>query len=215
MAHGVSGIVAMLAAALASPSAPAATADLLEGAVKWTLAQRLDGVDGSCFPGGVGAPAGGGPARLAWCYGDAGLAVALLLAARALADDRLQRVAHEVALRAAARPLEGSGVIDAGVCHGAAGLAHLFGRMWQLTADEHCAAAAREWLGRTLALRRPALAVAGFPWMTADDADSGVLPHAEPGLLVGAAGVGLVLLAACSGRDPCWDHALLASHPFL
>ncbi|MDX6677708.1 MAG: lantibiotic biosynthesis protein [Solirubrobacteraceae bacterium] len=216
VAHGVPGVVALLAGALASPSPPRGTAELLTGAVRWTLAQRLSGAARSCFPRGVGGPAPG-PARLAWCYGDAGIAVALLLAARALADDRLHRVAHDVARKAATRSFESSGVVDAGVCHGAAGVAHMFGRMLQFTADESCAAAARYWLDRTLALRRLALPAGRTAGTTAVDGDgpAGPRPDAEPGLLVGGAGVGLVLLAACSEQDPRWDRALLASHPFL
>ena len=43
---------------------------------------------------------------------------------------------------------------DAGLCHGAAGLAHLYNRMFQASRDERFAAAARCWFQRTLELRQ-------------------------------------------------------------
>src|SRR5258707_545491 len=39
--------------------------------------------------------------------------------------------AVRIALRAADRPGEKSGVVDSGLCHGAAGLGHLFNRTYQ------------------------------------------------------------------------------------
>lgn len=210
VAHGVPGVVGFLAGALSSGSAPPATEELLRGAARWVLSQRRPGTGGA-----LPYAAGGGPARLAWCYGDAGAAVTLLLAARALGDEEIESGARELAARAAARSPETAGVVDAGVCHGAAGLGHLFGRLWQLTGDEACAAAGRFWLERTLELRRPELGVAGFASLVTPDDGGRPEPRPVPGLLTGATGVGLALLAACEAEDPRWDHALLASHPFL
>jgi lantibiotic biosynthesis protein len=209
VAHGVPGVAGFLAGALGSGVAPAATEELLRGAARWVLAQRRPG-DGSALP----YAAGGAPARLAWCYGDAA-AVTLLLAARALGDDEIEAGARELAARAAARGPETAGVVDGGFCHGAAGLGHLFGRLWQLTGDEVFATAGHFWLQRTLQLRRPGLGVGGFVAMVTPDEGGRPEPLAVPGLLTGATGVALALLAACGAEDPRWDHALLASHPFL
>jgi hypothetical protein len=214
VAHGVPGVAGFLAGALSSGSAPAATEELLRGAARWVLAQRRPG-DGGALPYAVGAAGESPPARLAWCYGDAGAAVALLLAARALGDGDIEHEARALAARAAARSPETASVVDGGFCHGAAGLGHLFGRLWQLTGDEALAAAGRFWLERTLELRRPELGVAGFPAMVTPDGGGRPEPRAVPGLLTGATGVALALLAACQAEDPRWDHALLASHPFV
>jgi hypothetical protein len=46
---------------------------MLDGAVAWLLAQRLPGA-GAAFPSYVGAGIDPRPTRLAWCYGDLGLA---------------------------------------------------------------------------------------------------------------------------------------------
>jgi lantibiotic biosynthesis protein len=210
-AHGVPGVIGLLAGALRTPSPPAHTRELLEGAVRWTLAQRLEPGAPSALPYSAPGPHAPTPARLAWCYGDAGAAIPLLLAAEALEDEHLREAAHDLARGAAMRRPETAGVVDAGICHGAAGLAHLFGRMWQLTGDDAFAAAGRYWLDRTIELRRPELPVAGFPRLMPERERGPLLPRAESGLLAGAVGVGLMLLAACHDDEPSWDRALLAS----
>ena len=118
----------------------------------------------------------------------------------------------DLALLAARRPPEETGVVDAGLCHGAAGLGHLFNRLYQATDEPKLADAARYWFGRALEMRSPGSAGAGFSAL--------LEPHSklwrpEPGFLTGAAGVGLALLAATSDVEPAWDRLLLLSVPVL
>jgi lantibiotic modifying enzyme len=145
------------------------------------------------------------PARSAWCYGDPGVAVALLLAARELNREDWQHAGTELALQAGRRLPEQSGAASAGICHGAAGLAHLFMRMYQLTSNEELAAAATFWLERTLDM----CAQAAGPGATSGPRDEA--PGRGTGLLEGAAGIALVLLAACEPDEPVWDQMLLCS----
>ena len=212
VAHGTPGVAAFLAGAVVSGRAPAGARELLEGALAWTLSQRLRG-SVSSLPYDVEAGAPAEPARLAWCYGDAGGALAVIQAADALDDADGRRAGEEMAASAAERDPSLSGVVDAGLCHGAAGLGHLFGRLLALTGDEACARAAPMWLDRTIEMRQDGVEVAGFPAHVPDD-DGEWGPEADPGLLGGAAGVGLALLAACRPEDPSWDRVLLASHRF-
>jgi hypothetical protein len=98
-------------------------------------------------------------------------------------------------------------VIDAGLCHGAAGIAHLLNRFSQATGDLELARAADAWFGRALAMRRTD-SVAGFP---RGIPVNGVLtwePAAD--LLTGATGVALALHAAISPIEPAWDQLMLA-----
>jgi hypothetical protein len=212
LAHGVPGVIALLGQACAAGVAEDKARPLLDGAVRWLLAQqRTDGAGGA-FPCWVGPDIPPAPARLAWCYGDLGLAVALLWAARCVGQADWERAALAIARRAAGRPPEQSGVVDAGLCHGAAGVGHLFNRLFQATGEDAFAEAARFWLERTLSLRQPGRGIAGYlSWSPGAD---GVLTWlAEPGLLTGAAGVALALLAAATPVEPSWDRMLLASVP--
>jgi hypothetical protein len=87
VAHGVPGVIAFLArvvvAAEVDGDSRGVARTLLEGAVTFLLAQELRPEDAGCFGHAAGPHAPRGVARLAWCYGDAGIAVTLLAAARA------------------------------------------------------------------------------------------------------------------------------------
>ena len=99
--------------------------------------------------------------RLAWCYGDLGIAFALYRAARARGrDDPAEALA--LARNRGTETQEQAGVLDAGLCHGTAGVAHLYMRRHRASGDAELGQAARIWLDRTLALRTTH-AFAGFP----------------------------------------------------
>jgi hypothetical protein len=208
LAHGVPGVIALLGQACAAGVAAARARPLLEGAVRWLLAHQ--GPEG--FPPWTGPDAADRPARLAWCYGDPGVAAALLGAARCTGEPAWEREALAMARRAARRPPGGSGVVDAGLCHGAAGLGHLFNRLFQAAGGPWLAEAARSWFGRTLEMRRPGRGVGGYEaWQRGDGGDPTWI--ADSGLLTGAVGIALALRAAATPVEPDWDRVLLVSVP--
>jgi lantibiotic modifying enzyme len=213
--HGVAGIIAVLGAACRTRVAAIAARRLLTGAVEWLLARRTrrkNSSQGFIFPHFLHPDVASRPSRLAWCYGDLGMAATLLVAARAAGEPAWEREALAIALQAATRSIEGSGVRDACLCHGAAGVAHLFNRLYQATGEEPLAAAARVWFAHALKVRQPGSGVGGFRSWSSDL--SGVSDwRNDPGFLEGAAGVGLALLAAVSPVDPEWDRLLLAATP--
>ncbi len=183
MAHGAAGVVALLAHVRAAGALPAHVDHLLDGAVTWLLGQQLPPSSTSRYGAWVDPDQPSRPARTAWCYGDPGVAAALLVAER-------HEEALMVARAAAERPVPETGVVDGGLCHGAAGLLHVFNRLHQATGDEALAEPARRWFEAAL-----------------------VLPTAEPGFLEGSAGLGLALLAAATDVEPAWDRILLLSGP--
>jgi hypothetical protein len=197
-------VIAFLAAAVARTDGdPRARATrLLERAVCWLLAAERRG---GGFAIAVGARA---PARLAWCYGDAGVASALAQAAAATGEATWRRAAIRLAHGAAARSFASSGVVDGGLCHGAAGLVHIFDRLHRATGDARCAAAAADWLERLFALRR-ADGIAGFPAQAGARDDARWI--AEPGLLFGAGGVAVTLASLLDDRCDGWERALLSA----
>lgn len=202
VAHGMAGVLPLLARACSLGIAEPAVRPLLDGAVRWLTAHLTDSPAGPTTTSFIAAGTAPDPARSAWCYGDPGVATALLLAARDLAEPGWHQLGADLAFRAARRPPGQTGVSEAGICHGAAGLAHLFGRMYQLTGEPELAAAAVSWTERTLA-------------MCAQSTDTGSGPVAPAwngaGLLEGAAGIALALLAGCLPAEPAWDQMLLVS----
>jgi lantibiotic modifying enzyme len=197
MAHGAAGAIALLARMLEEGAASPEVTSLVTAAVDGVLRRPSQGE-------------GESDGDLAWCAGDAGLSAALLAAGRACGRDDWERAARCLAADAAERYPDETRGFDLALCHGTAGLFHLFQRLYQVTGDPALLAAARRWLERTLARRRPGEGVGGYRCR-------GRQPNghfgwiADPGFLGGAAGIGLALLAAATPVEPAWDRLLLLS----
>lgn len=212
VAHGVPGAIALLGRIHALPDAPARAGELCAAGLEWMRARRQPPDPRGRFPSSVvRGQRSADLARTAWCYGDPGIAAALWSASTrtgARADDW-----QSLAAECAARAPELCRVGDAGLCHGAIGLAHLYNRCYQASGDPLFRAASRDWFARGLAMRRPGEGVAGFcarSWKR--DTDEVVwLPSAA--FLDGAAGIGLALLAALGAEEPGWDRLLLCDLP--
>jgi lantibiotic biosynthesis protein len=178
VAHGSPAIIATLAAAGEGGAARAG--------MDWMWRQRGPA-------GGPGFPALAGEeprAQPGWCYGDEGIAAVLFAAARALGDETWSGRWLEVLRAAAERAVPAGG---AALCHGAAGLAHIYNRVHQETGLDW----ARE------------AALARFAELEAALADS--RERLPAGMLDGLAGVALALAAALGDREPAWDRALVLS----
>lgn len=206
VAHGTPGVIALLARFAARGMSRAHA--LLDNAVTFLLEAEPRSTAGR-FPSWQlegNAPAGGTP-RLAWCYGDLGVAIALISAARARERADWYQEAILLAHACAERPPEISGVRDAGLCHGAAGAAHLFNRLYRATNDAIFADAARSWTWRLLAMRNSE-PYAGFP--AAEGGGERLAWSADASLLTGAPGVALALASVITDTEPSWDRLLLA-----
>lgn len=215
VAHGIGGPLALLAlAARAGVTVPDHT-DAITRICTWLDRWRVDSTAGPGWPYWVtsahhraGPPAGHAhPRRPSWCYGTAGLARAQQLAALAVGDLTRRRAAEQALLGALTDPAQRSTTVDAGLCHGFAGLAHLAVRV-AADADPDIATRLRATVGGLLdAVHRPGT----DPQLTAaallDPAAAG------PGLLDGAAGVALAVQAPATGVSTRtgWDACLLIS----
>lgn len=214
LAHGVPGVITVLAQAIALDRATETTRSLLDGAVAWLLAQQHPVNPRGCFntvvPVDSGKEVTG--SRLAWCYGDLGLSVALLWSARLVNRPDWEAKALEVALVAAERSFETSGCMDAGLCHGAAGNALIFNRLYQATRLPAFQDAAIKWYRYTLQFRGSS-GFGGFQtWRGGEGkAENPWSDHA--GLLEGSCGIALSLLAGLSSHEPSWDALLQISIP--
>lgn len=209
LAHGVPGVIGLLGQICSSGTGECEekARRLLSGAVAWMLGNKQEG--SARFRHCAGPGVLRREIRSAWCYGDPGIAAALLVAARGAKEKAWEQEAIELARHAAARPFEEAGVIDPGLCHGAAGLAHIFNRFYQETGDPTFGRAATFWFEKTLDMRRPGMGLAGY--------NSAVKLYGElsylkdPSFLTGAAGIAMALTAAATEAEPNWDQVLLLS----
>jgi len=194
VAHGVAGVIAFLAAVTAAGMQTVRSRELADGAVSWILShQRLDRLPfSSRFPAAFEPGGELESTRYAWCYGDPGVAAALFLAGSAFGRAEWETQALEVAREAAVCPAEKTLVSDAALCHGAAGLGHLYNRLAQASGDVTLQEAARNWLRQSVDLAEPSL-------------------YGNQSFLEGIVGVGLAWLAASTSVTPAWDRLLLLS----
>jgi hypothetical protein len=210
LAHGAAGMLAVLAGAHRAGVLTPAGHDVLMGARTFLEAQcgALVAHRAPAYLTPDGPVAAGRPA---WCYGTPGVALGLFWCARAL-DDAEGEARALVLARAAAREAREveARIEEPGLCHGTAGLAHFFNRLYQASGDAALGEAARYWLQRTLDLHQVGQGVGGFR-ARGRQPDGRLGWIDEPGLVVGATGVALVLLAGACAVEPGWDRALLFS----
>jgi lantibiotic biosynthesis protein len=211
--HGVPGVIAFLARVCASEASSGRARELLEGAVSWLLDQRTP-CGASLFPCHVDPRRGPveHESRLAWCYGDLGIATVVLQAARAMNRPDWELEALSIAMHAARRPVSSAGVEDGMICHGAAGIAHLFNRLHQASGSAPLRRAALEWYRATLDYDDPTCAT-GYRCRLReeDDGPTDIAPVIEAesyGVAVGVVGVALALLAGLGRVAPDWDRVL-------
>ncbi|MFH9576254.1 lanthionine synthetase LanC family protein [Streptomyces sp. NPDC017454] len=147
------------------------------------------------------------PRRPSWCYGTTGLARARQLAALALGDARRRLDAENALVAALTDPAQLKATTDNALCHGFAGLAHIAAR----AADNALPSTAGQ-----LRAVIPALLAAIHP--PGDDPVHTAMALVQgeergPGLLDGAAGVALALLASSAAAPPrsAWDACLLVA----
>ena len=184
--------------------------ELLDGAVHYLLSKKQDASRiGSYFPSWVTKNHSPSYSRLAWCYGDLGIAMALLQAGVSTDNVEWKEIAIEVLLHVAnRRDLKTNLVKDAGLCHGASGIAHCFNRAYNYTDRIEFKEASTYWFEETLKMAVREDGLAGFKaWKTEEHGGW----TNEYGLLEGIAGIGLSLISAIAPVEPKWDECLLLS----
>ncbi|MFJ9894254.1 lanthionine synthetase C family protein [Streptomyces sp. NPDC091280] len=212
MAHGIGGVLALLALAARSGTLVEGHHAALRTILAWLDRWREETGHGPTWPYWItqtelrsGRLAPSVPRRPSWCYGTTGLARAQQLAALALGDTRRQIDAENALVAALSDPEQLRATTDNGLCHGFAGLAHVAAR----TADD-----AHPSTSGQLRAAIPALLTAIHPADTDPERTAtGLIQNDQrgPGLLDGAAGIALALLAPDTAVRPqtAWDACLL------
>lgn len=218
LAHGIPGPLAFLAlahrAGVESPGLPEGIARLAD----WLCQNRLDDSWGVNWPtatplveteGRLEAPPAAataeGTSRCAWCYGSPGIARALWLAGEALDRDEYRDLAVAAMEAIFRRPIMERRIDSPTFCHGIAGLLQITLRFAHDTGqavfiEQSCAL-----VRQILASYQPE-SLLGFRNLEVPGSETD-----QPGLLDGAPGVALVLLAAATGVEPTWDRLFLLS----
>lgn len=198
MAHGGSGILAFISSAARRGIIVDRHLDAIARLSEWFDRWRQDGPAGHWWPQWItrdeltaGWPARPGPPRPSWCYGTAGVARSLQLAAIALGDATRQHIAEQALADCLTDPGQVQRITGPGLCHGIAGV---YQTAWR---------SARDALTPSIGQQLPALS-------TTLRQHAGTAGPAS--LLDGNAGLALALETAASPGAPPhtgWDACLL------
>ncbi|GIE91591.1 lanthionine synthetase C family protein [Actinoplanes regularis] len=194
MAHGAAGLLALLAHASLRDIRVDGQTDAIGYLCAWFDQWRQEAPTGTWWPQWLTreqvrtSRPGPGPNRPSWCYGAAGIARALQLAALATGD-RIRQDIAEQAIAACLTDPQLDRLTDAGICHGYAGLYQTAQRAAAVAHDP------------AIVQRLPALATR----LTA------AAPYGSNAFLTGNAGVALVTETIRAGQPPRtrWDACLL------
>jgi len=209
LSHGMASIISVLCKSFNANILPAKCQSMVERTVNYILKYKQDfNLYGSFFPSTISLDESAHEpknSRLAWCYGDLGIAIALMQASEILHDKNLSKLALNVLLKNAVRKdLEKEGVYDSGLCHGSAGIAQMYFRAFQKFKHPLLKKTYNYWINKTLELGNKTYSSTGYlSFQGKDDwRDS-------TSLLEGYAGIGMVLLNYIDPDIPSWDSCFL------
>jgi lantibiotic biosynthesis protein len=152
----------------------------------------------SIFPTSIVAGKPVFSSRLAWCYGDLNIALALYHAGTIFKNDAWINIANEVTEISMSREDELSNAnVDSHICHGTAGLAQLYKAIYDITKDEKHKSAWHHWVQKTVEI------------YLLKELENNFYKGKECELFEGLVGVNLCLLSYLSNENLHWNKILL------
>lgn len=214
IAHGVSGILLCLIRLHQAGIEQERTAALIRGGIAWLQAQQQP--DGT-FPSTIESGENIGCGRLAWCYGELCVARAFTAYGHAF-DPVFLELGKNITLHAATLDKATGDImhsetdIDICLCHGAAGMAHIFQSLHHHFPDAGIQSTVHSWTEQTLEQVAKNLAAGTFYGNREMLYRTIGNELADKGLLYGYTGVGLALMSAVGDpRYAAWNELLLLS----
>ena len=207
LSHGVAGIILFLTYLGDFDFLLNRVIKLVEGSINFILSQEYDlKIHGCFFPEVVtnNFTHKTYRSRLAWCYGDLGIGYAIWKAGNTFNNTKWITKGMEILLYTTKRrSLLKNFVLDAQLCHGSAGIALVFQRVFINTNCDDFKIATDYWAKQTLNLAVHSNGLAGYrshqnkKWSN------------DYSLLSGVAGIGMFLISYITEDRQDWDELFL------
>jgi lantibiotic modifying enzyme len=212
MAHGIPGIISVLNIIATKHPEFRNANKLIDKAVTYMLSEMQLNEYGYFFKHYSGQSSNIYPSRLSWCYSDLGISIMFLNLYKKTNDTKYLNLSTKIAGQTLKVPFERTIVRDGGLCHGAAGIAHIYNRLYQSTGLLYFRDAALNWyeilLNKYYQKGKVDQSFLAYGHITVTNKKE---YQKNLGLLNGLVGIGLSLLAGLSDIEPEWDRCLLLS----
>lgn len=208
MAHGICSIINFLSRIAGDPYFSSQAKTLIQKATYFVLSFEQKEASTLRFPDWVTLENKiGQSGRLAWCYGDLSMGISLWRAGKVLEDQHVKERSLNVLKDTTKRiNQEDTKIVDAGICHGSAGLAQMYKHLYHETKEPVFNEACQFWMDETLAMDTHEQGYAGYMQKRGDDNKPW---QAELGLLEGVAGIGLSIISYLNPSETQWDQCLM------
>lgn len=207
LSHGIPAILSFLLKVHQEGILSDKTSLLIQSTTRFIISKKLDqSKNHFSFPNIYNESKEPKSSRLAWCYGDLGVCCVLWQVAKLTKDHLLKQDIIKIMLLATSkRDVLSTNIVDAGLCHGSSGAAHIFQRFYDWTNEEAFEAASAYWYQITLNMAVYENDYVDYKSYTLQN-NGNSKPNL--GFLEGMSGIGLALLYKISGIDPSWEELL-------
>lgn len=208
LSHGLASIINFLSRLAQESDFSEEAMPLLEKAISHTLSYKKEKPNASFFPDWITDENKETQSnRLAWCYGDLGVAISLWKASGVIKNEEVKNTAIQLLEFAATRrDIEETRIVDGGLCHGAFGVMHIFNYMFKETGIKVFKEAADYWIDYGLTIDHHKDGSAGYmKWRGGDTPTF----EKENSLLEGIAGIGLAILSYLHPEKTEWNQCLM------
>lgn len=154
--------------------------------------------------------------RLAWCYGDLSILYSIYLYSLKIGETKeINNILEKLRQTTLRKNCESNGVHDSMICHGAAGIAHLYNRLYFMTNIIEFKEAAQYWLKVSVIISRDESVNPPFKFVISafskEEKTNKNKWDESLGLLEGVIGVELVFLSFLNYEHINWDEIIMLS----
>ena len=208
LAHGIPGVMVFLSRCMHTKVHPVLAQKLMKQAVNYLLACNLpENPSPNLYPIMMEEEGPVFSDRLAWCYGDPGLSLALISANAHMGtlDTEIGKLAKTITSR---KLLEKNKIFDACLCHGTAGMIPILQILQSNSPTKVCITDSTidYWVGQSLIYSKHQDGLAGYLHHSVQNKQ--IYLTKKRGLLDGIAGIGMCLLSYLTGELD-WTRALM------